>query len=43
MLRFLIYFTIKGLCTLNNDVTNTILASPDKKTGHVLVHLYGRA
>lgn len=29
-----------GLCSLNNDVTNTILASPDKKTGHVLLHLY---
>lgn len=31
----------KGLCSLNLDSENTILACPDKLLGQVTIHLYG--
>jgi hypothetical protein len=35
-----IYYNL-GLCSLNLDPENTILAYPDKIPGQVSIHLYG--
>mmetsp|Transcript_108022 Transcript_108022/g.161615 ORF Transcript_108022/g.161615 Transcript_108022/m.161615 type:complete len:177 (+) Transcript_108022:197-727(+) len=32
----------RGLCALNTEAENTVLACPDKLLGHVIIHLYDK-